>query len=256
MAVRGIKRKLLMMVALLADVRNELSMHTAYKRFWWPEYKPQSIAQTVSRMIRIGDITKEVDKRGEVRLRLQAKGGRLLDEVLPFRKLQSRQWDKRWRLVVFDIPEKRKQIRDNLRKKLKQLGFGMWQKSVYVTPHDVMREMNEYLEENGLFPLVVCFESRRTGFGDDREFADEIFGTEELNEKYLEIVNKAEELEHLLNGKKVSPRAFEQELRKLWLRYVGHVETDPFLPFELLPKPWKAQEARRTLRRLAALVDT
>lgn len=41
-------------------------------------------------------------------------------------------WDKKWRIVIFDIPEGKKRLRDEFRKRLKQLGFFQLQKSVFV----------------------------------------------------------------------------------------------------------------------------
>lgn len=239
------------MFSVLADARNELSLHTSYKRFWWPEYKPDSVYAAVSRMVKVREIERTVDKTGEAVLRLKAKGGKLLDSVLPLGRLQQQGWDGKWRFAIFDIPEKQRRLRVTVREKLKSLGFGMWQKSVYATPHDVVGEMNEYLEEQGLFPMVVCFESRRIGVGDNREFADLVFGTEQLNDSYFELVEKAGELESQLNHEHISSYSFEQKFRTLWNAYFDLIEQDPFLPFELLPKPWYAHEAKRALRSLA-----
>ena len=44
-------------------------------------------------------------------------------------------WDKKWRLVIFDIPEKNKKAREALRRKLKDLDFLWLQDSVWVTPY-------------------------------------------------------------------------------------------------------------------------
>ena len=44
-------------------------------------------------------------------------------------------WDKKWRLVVFDIPEKHKKAREALRRKLKDLNLVRLQDSVWVTPY-------------------------------------------------------------------------------------------------------------------------
>ncbi len=43
-------------------------------------------------------------------------------------------WDKKWRLVIFDVPEKHKKAREALRRKLKDLNFVRLQDSVWVTP--------------------------------------------------------------------------------------------------------------------------
>ena len=55
---------------------------------------------------------------------------------------KPKKWDRRWRLVLFDIPESKKKIRDALRRKLKELGFLEFQKSVFVYPYPCRDEMN------------------------------------------------------------------------------------------------------------------
>jgi len=51
-------------------------------------------------------------------------------------------WDRKWRLVMFDIPHSKKQARDTLRKKLVELGFYPLQKSVFVYPHHCENEID------------------------------------------------------------------------------------------------------------------
>lgn len=50
-------------------------------------------------------------------------------------------WDYKWRVVIFDIPEDKKTVRDLVAKKLKQLGFLGLQKSVFVFPFDCEKEI-------------------------------------------------------------------------------------------------------------------
>lgn len=47
---------------------------------------------------------------------------------------RPKKWDKKWRLVFFDIPETSKIKRDSLTFKLKDLGFKMLQQSIWVHP--------------------------------------------------------------------------------------------------------------------------
>ena len=60
-------------------------------------------------------------------------------------------WDRVWRIVIFDIPEKKKQAREALRKKLKELGFSELQKSVFVFPYEC---------ENEIYFICEIFEIR------------------------------------------------------------------------------------------------
>lgn len=55
-------------------------------------------------------------------------------------------WDNNWRIVMFDIPEPLKKVRDSIRYHLKNLKFRELQKSVFVHPYPCVSEI-EYLVE-------------------------------------------------------------------------------------------------------------
>ena len=55
---------------------------------------------------------------------------------------KNKKWDKKWRLVVFDIPEKNKKERFAFSEKLKTLGFYPLQKSVFIYPYDCRNEID------------------------------------------------------------------------------------------------------------------
>lgn len=52
-----------------------------------------------------------------------------------------RSWDKKWRMIFFDIPEERKRGRDQLTRKLKELGFYQLQRSVWIHPFPCRKEI-------------------------------------------------------------------------------------------------------------------
>ncbi|MEK7510430.1 MAG: CRISPR-associated endonuclease Cas2 [Patescibacteria group bacterium] len=57
---------------------------------------------------------------------------------IPFPK----KWDRKWRLVVFDIPEKKKRAREALRGLLKYLTFYRLQDSVFIHPFECEKEVD------------------------------------------------------------------------------------------------------------------
>ncbi len=56
---------------------------------------------------------------------------------------KPKRWDGKWRVMIFDIPKKYKVEREVFRQKLKNLGFVMIQKSVYVHPFQCSVEIKE-----------------------------------------------------------------------------------------------------------------
>ncbi len=49
---------------------------------------------------------------------------------------RPRIWDQKWRIVIFDIWERRRGVRDKLRRMLEKAGFRRIQDSVWVCPYD------------------------------------------------------------------------------------------------------------------------
>jgi len=61
-------------------------------------------------------------------------------------RIPKHRWDKKWRLVAFDIPEDWRRARDALREKLRELGFIELQKSVFVFPYECKNEIEFLIE--------------------------------------------------------------------------------------------------------------
>ena len=51
-------------------------------------------------------------------------------------RAKNKRWDGEWRVVAFDVPEKRRRVRDRLRGYMHTYGFKKLQGSVWVYPHD------------------------------------------------------------------------------------------------------------------------
>ena len=69
--------------------------------------------------------------------RITEKGERMLQlEAAKATIAKKRKWDRRWRVVIFDIPERRRRTRVNLRRFMEEYGFVRLQDSVWIYPHD------------------------------------------------------------------------------------------------------------------------
>lgn len=73
--------------------------------------------------------------------------------------LNDSNWDGQWRIVIFDIPEKRRIARDLLRNRLKEWGFTQKQKSVWITKRNVTKPLKEFIKQIGIQEWVIVFEA-------------------------------------------------------------------------------------------------
>lgn len=66
-------------------------------------------------------------------------------------------WDGQWRIVVFDIPEVRKQYREALRRELAAADYQRLQDSVWIGKHPLPDDVATFIEECNLGACVYIF---------------------------------------------------------------------------------------------------
>lgn len=74
-------------------------------------------------------------------------------------RLEEEKWDGKWRMVIFDIPEKRRSVRDVLRTRLKELGFKRWQQSLWVSKKNCTKPLRDFIKKVGIERWVMVVES-------------------------------------------------------------------------------------------------
>ena len=80
----------------------------------------------------------------------------------------TKKWDRKWRIVFFDISEKNKRIREGVRRRLHFMGLHQLQDSVFISPFP-LREEIEIL--SCMMDIHNCIRVIETDdIGDDIEF--------------------------------------------------------------------------------------
>lgn len=72
---------------------------------------------------------------------------------------KTKKWDKKWRIVIFDVPEDKKTGRDLFRRKIISMGFRQIQKSVYVYPFECTGEVlkvSSFLNLSRFVTIVIA----------------------------------------------------------------------------------------------------
>lgn len=71
-------------------------------------------------------------------------------------------WDGEIRIVIFDIPEKKRNYRDWLRQELYLLGFKLFQKSVFIGKYPLPKDLIEEIDDYDLASYVFIFTIKET----------------------------------------------------------------------------------------------
>ena len=154
--------------AVAAAAPNTLQLLKYADSDWMIKRDPRRrLRETLSRMKRKGLIAFEL-RNGRNFPRLTAAGlaeARRLSLGMYAIKIPLR-WDKKWRVVIFDIPEKKKHMRDHVRRLVAGLGFYRLQDSVWAYPYDcedviALLKLNLKIGSELLYMIVDAIEYDR-----------------------------------------------------------------------------------------------
>lgn len=127
------------------------------KKYFKKEIENYKVARALRRLEKNRLVILKELENGKFTIELTEKGRRKVKEIqldeLTIKK--SDFWDKKWRMVIFDIPDKtRRRARDALRDKLRDVGFCQLQKSVWVFPYPCENEIQFLCELFDINPFV------------------------------------------------------------------------------------------------------
>jgi len=132
--------------------------HYRYK-YGIPHLKKSDLSQALKRL-REGGFIEEEKNEEEIIFKLTQKGK---DRAILLMDEENGQWDGKFRIVIFDIPEKRRAVRILLRRKLLDWGFRKWQRSVWATKKDCTKQLRDYIKSIGIQDWVLVIESDNIG---------------------------------------------------------------------------------------------
>jgi len=114
----------------------------------YAEIERQALKNAITDLYKSKILEQKENTDGSLTIVLTENGKRkaLTYQIDEMKIKKAQKWDKRWRIVLFDIPEKKKKIREAIRHHLKNLDFFEYQKSVFVQPYDCKNEI-EYIIE-------------------------------------------------------------------------------------------------------------
>lgn len=186
------------------------------------------------------DLLKVTGKGGNKKLILTSRAQRVFYEEYPLARLRDEKWDGSWTIITYDFPNTRKADRDYFRNKLKVLGFGCPQESLYVSPLPLSEPLLELIKGEELGEYVWVTRAQGVLGLTDVEVAKKAWALDKLASLYNKL------LEVLPRVKKIN----EQKIKTEWQEhYLALDNADPYLPKELLPNGWPGNECKKEFER-------
>lgn len=183
----------------------------------------------LAKLTKLAWVEKFIDS-GEIYYRITQKGEKAVDKLLSPLKASGK-WDGRWRLVMFDIPEKKRAVRDQLRRDLAKLGLGILQASVWISPNDIKAEIEKMSVKYGLEKSLRFFEMSRNE-NLDKTIIEKSWNLPELTDAYKKFNFQTERL--LKNiGRDPNPKF---AAKKMVFELALIMQQDPYLPIEFRNK--------------------
>ncbi|PUB13892.1 PaaX family transcriptional regulator [Paenisporosarcina sp. OV554] len=210
-------------------------------------HNEQSVRVAVSRMMKQGWIDSE--KKGNKSYYFLTLRGetRMEEAAVRIFKLMPNDWDGKWRMLMYTIPEEKRQIRDELRKELLWSGFGSFSNGCWISPNNLEKEVNLLIEKYEIQSYVDFFVSSYKGPQADNSLVEKSWPLQEIEGKYQEFITTYSKQfivhQSMMNKGQMTDAECFVERTNLVHVYRKFLFTDPGLPRELLPEIWNGNHA-------------
>lgn len=126
----------------------------AYHPLWIERnIKKSELSQALKRLREKGYIEKDETNTNEIIFKLVDLGRDALGVET------DEEWDGKWRIVIFDIPEQKRVIRNLFRRRLKDWEFRRWQQSVWVTKRNITTKLRLLIQDLKIEDWIAVIES-------------------------------------------------------------------------------------------------
>lgn len=203
----------------------------------------QKTKGTLSGLMREGLIEKS-DK--DLNYRLTEKGFQAISLKFPFFKFLKDKWDGKWRVISYEIPEKKREIRDRLRREMQGWGLGPWHRSFWLTPHPIIETLKNLTSQKEEEKYIQAFESDHV-YGDREILIEKVWGKTNIDKKYRELFKKWHDI---LSGDGEKLDKF----KKVISEYIVLLRLDPGLPEDLLGESWIGFEGWNIFREIKGIL--
>jgi phenylacetic acid degradation operon negative regulatory protein len=161
------------------------------------------------------------------------------------------EWDRRWTVVTYSVPEEHRERRDGLRRSLNWLGFGALAPGTWTSPRPLPPEAERKWRELNVWDYLEVFRAEHLGPSDPCSLVTYAWPQlPVLADCYRAYIAKYElVLRRFKTGILDDEECFAAHLRSL-VEFVAITLEDPALPPSLLPEGWPRPVAQLLFKEL------
>jgi len=216
-----------------------------------------SVRACVKRLARSGILISEKSPGRIAWYGLSPKGETMANEVVAkFMRIHEivgskHSWDGTWTLVSFAIPEKIRKHRDELRVRLREIGFGLLAGGVWIAPGDLSESVKGLADSLKVGKRIMVALSKDVTLGGASASAvvSRVWPLAKLNKEYkvmhARLKRRIDGMRKRLEaGSQPDSREAFLEIFVLFSEASELITRDPCLPKELLPEDWLGLEVQ------------
>jgi phenylacetic acid degradation operon negative regulatory protein len=165
-----------------------------------------------------------------------------------------KKWNEVWYVLMYDVPEERRDYRRTLRDFLQRMRMGQLQKSVFIGPHDIRPQYHDLIHGAGIKQYAHLFEAHTVLGQEPREIVTSAWDfdrLESIQRRYRKVYG--ENLKRIDSGH-VSRGDLEALAREEMAAYLSAMEEDPLLPRRLLPHSYQGRKVFQLHRDITRLI--
>lgn len=240
MPVKERRTKILLLLFLLKDTSFDyITLDQKYLDMF-DLVMNQKTKGSLSSMLKEGLIEKKEQDEGDenqnpVQYKMTEKGFYKLCLGFPSFRYLKDEWDGVWRIISYEIPEKKRHLRDRLRREMEGWGLGPWHRSFWMTAHPVISTLRDLVYGKEEAEYVQAFESTHM-FGDMDVMIEKVWEKNTIEKNYRELFKDW----HAVLSKDITK---EEKMREIIYGFIKILRTDPGLPPSLVGKKWISYEA-------------
>lgn len=238
------RTKILLILFLLSDVNFDWVNFDSNIEKIFDLSINQKTKGVISALIKENLIEKSADK--ESHYRLTETGFNYLCFEFPFFRFLKETWDKKWRIISYEIPESKREIRDRLRREMQGWGLGPWHRSFWLTPHPVINKLKDLVSQKEEEKYIQAFEADYA-FGDREILIEKVWEKTNLDKKYRELFKKWHDILSSNEEK-------NDKFKKIITEYIVLLRQDPGLPKELIGESWIGFEGWNIFKEIRAIL--